>query len=46
VVERQRMLARRKIRSLSSAAQALWDVVRTQASELTAARAKDPLYQL
>ncbi|WP_249265056.1 hypothetical protein, partial [Salmonella enterica] len=25
---------------------ALWDVVRTQASELTAARAKDPLYQL
>ncbi|WP_080077990.1 LysR family transcriptional regulator [Salmonella enterica] len=46
VVERQLMLARRKNRSLSTAAQALWDVVRTQASELTAARAKDPLYQL
>lgn len=40
------MLARRKNRSLSTAAQALWDVVRAQASELTAARAKDPLYQL
>lgn len=46
VVERQLMLARRKNRSLSTAAQALWDVVRTQASELTAARAKDPLYQI
>ncbi|EJT0430806.1 LysR family transcriptional regulator [Salmonella enterica] len=46
VVERQLMLARRKNRSLSTAAQALWDVVRTQASELTAAMAKDPLYQL
>ncbi|ASE42432.1 TPA: LysR family transcriptional regulator [Citrobacter braakii] len=46
VVERQLMLARRKNRSLSTAAQALWDVVRMQASELTAARARDPLYQL
>ena len=46
VVERQLMLARRKNRSLSTAAQALWDVVRTQASELTAGRARDPLYQL
>ncbi len=46
VVERQLMLARRKNRSLSTAAQALWDVMRTQASELTAARAKDPLYQM
>ncbi|EAB4958343.1 LysR family transcriptional regulator [Salmonella enterica] len=46
VVERQLMLARRKNRSLSTAAQALWDVVRTQAGELTASRAKDPLYQM
>lgn len=46
VVERQLMLARRKNRSLSTAAQALWDVVRTQASELTAGRVRDPLYQI
>ena len=46
VVERQLMLARRKNRSLSTAAQALWDVVRMQASELTAGRARDPLYQI
>ena len=46
VVERQLMLARRKNRSLSTAAQALWDVVRTQAGELTAGRARDPLYQI
>lgn len=46
VVERQLMLARRKNRSLSTAAQALWDVVRQQAQILTAARSSDPLYQL
>ncbi len=46
VVERQLMLARRKNRSLSTAAQALWDVVRMQASELTAGRASDPLYKI
>ena len=46
VVERQLMLARRKNRSLSTAAQALWDVVRMQASELTAGRARDPFYQI
>jgi DNA-binding transcriptional LysR family regulator len=45
VVERQLMLARRKNRSLSTAAQALWDVVGQQAQALTAARADDPLYQ-
>lgn len=45
VVERQLMLVRRKNRSLSTAAQALWDVVRHQASELTAGRVRDPLYQ-
>ncbi|MBB1201767.1 LysR family transcriptional regulator [Enterobacteriaceae bacterium 89] len=46
VVERQLMLARRKNRSLSTAAQALWDVVRQQAEALTAARTHDPLYQI
>jgi len=45
VVDRQLMLVRRKNRSLSTAAQALWDVVRLQASELTAGRVQDPLYQ-
>jgi len=45
VVDRQLMLARRKNRSLSTAAQALWDVVGQQAQALTAARAHDPLYQ-
>lgn len=45
VVERQLMLARRKNRSLSTAAQALWDVVGQQAKALTAARTLDPLYQ-
>jgi DNA-binding transcriptional LysR family regulator len=45
VVERQLMLARRKNRSLSTAAQALWDVVGRQAEALTAARAHDRLYQ-
>ena len=45
VVERQLMLARRKNRSLSTAAEALWEVVRAQASELVAARGQDLLYQ-
>ena len=45
VVERQLMLARRKNRSLSTAAQALWDVVASQAQALTCARTSDPLYQ-
>ncbi|MGL4722982.1 MAG: LysR substrate-binding domain-containing protein [Scandinavium sp.] len=45
VVERQLMLARRKNRSLSTATQALWDVVGQQAKALTAARTLDPLYQ-
>ncbi|WP_312625142.1 LysR family transcriptional regulator [Scandinavium sp.] len=45
VVQRQLMLARRKNRSLSTAAQALWDVVGEQAEALTAARKHDPLYQ-
>lgn len=38
VVERQLMLARRKNRSLSTAAEALWEVVRHQAGQLTALR--------
>ncbi len=46
VVERQLMLARRKNRSLSTAAQALWEVVRAQASELSAGRTHNPLYQI
>jgi DNA-binding transcriptional LysR family regulator len=46
VVERQLMLVRRKNRSLSAAAQALWEVVREQAQQLTAARVEDPLYQM
>jgi DNA-binding transcriptional LysR family regulator len=45
VVERQLMLVRRKNRSLSTAAQALWDVARLQAGALTAGRAEDPLYR-
>ena len=45
VVERQLMLARRKNRSLSTAAEALWEVVRHQAGQLTALRENDPLYQ-
>jgi len=45
-MERQLMLARRKNRSLSTAAQALWEIVRTQAGELAAGRAQDPLYQI
>lgn len=46
VVERQLMLVRRKNRSLSTAAQALWDVVRDQGNALMAGREGDPLYQI
>lgn len=46
VVERQLMLARRKNRSLSTAAQALWEVVHGQAQRLSLARTHDPLYQM
>ena len=45
VVERQLMLAQRKNRSLSTAAQALWEVVREEGNTLTAGRTDDPLYQ-
>jgi DNA-binding transcriptional LysR family regulator len=44
VVERKLMLVRRKNRSLSGAAQAIWDVVRIQAQRLTEARIRDPLF--
>lgn len=40
------MLARRKKPIALHGGAGVVDVVRTQASELTAARAKDPLYQL
>lgn len=43
-VERKLMLARRKNRSLSGAAQAIWEVVRIQAEQLTQARMRDPLF--
>ncbi|ETJ30995.1 hypothetical protein Q604_UNBC14496G0001, partial [human gut metagenome] len=46
VVERQLMLVRRKNRSLSTAAEALWDVVRDQGRALMAGREGDPLYQI
>ncbi|HBE4425844.1 TPA: LysR family transcriptional regulator [Escherichia coli] len=46
VVERQLMLVRRKNRSLSTAAEALWDVVRDQGNALMAGREGDPLYQI
>ncbi|VTO10824.1 LysR family transcriptional regulator YfeR [Klebsiella variicola] len=45
VMERQLMLACRKNRSLSTAAQALWEIVREEGANLTAARVEDPLYQ-
>ncbi|WP_434583619.1 LysR substrate-binding domain-containing protein [Klebsiella sp. R390] len=45
IVERQLMLAQRKNRSLSTAAQALWEVVREEGQNLTSARMQDPLYQ-
>ncbi len=44
VVDRQLMLVRRKNRSLSRAAEAIWQVVRQQAQQLTAARLGDPLF--
>lgn len=43
-IERKLMLVRRKNRSLSGAAQALWEVVRMQAERLTQARMRDPLF--
>ncbi len=45
VMERQLMLACRKNRSLSTAAQALWEIVREEGENLTAAGVEDPLYQ-
>ena len=45
VVERQLMLACRKNRSLSTAAQPLWGIGREEGENLTAARVEDPLYQ-
>lgn len=45
VVERQLMLAQRKNRSLSTAAQALWEIVHEEGANLTSARIEDPLYQ-
>lgn len=39
------MLAQRKNRSLSTAAQALWEIVREEGANLTSARVEDPLYQ-
>ncbi|MCT4716648.1 LysR family transcriptional regulator [Enterobacteriaceae bacterium H18W14] len=44
VVERQLMLVRRKNRSLSLAAEAIWQVIRQQAQHLTAARRGDALF--
>lgn len=44
VVERQLMLVRRKNRSLSRAAETIWQVIRQQAQQLTAARRGDPLF--
>ena len=44
VVDRKLMLVRRKNRSLSGAAQAIWEVVRIQAQRLTEARIRDPLF--
>lgn len=44
VIERKLMLVRRKNRSLSGAAQAIWDGVRIQAQRLTEARIRDPLF--
>lgn len=44
LIDRRLMLARRKKRSLSGAAQAIWEVVRAQADCLTQARIHDPLF--
>lgn len=43
-IQRKIMLVQRKNRSISGAAQALWDVVREQARCLTRAREEDPLF--
>ncbi|HIE5386862.1 TPA: LysR family transcriptional regulator [Enterobacter cancerogenus] len=43
-IERKLMLVRRKNRSLSGAAQAIWDGVRIQAQRLNEARIRDPLF--
>ena len=43
-MQRKIMLVRRKNRSLSGAAQALWDVVREEARCLNRARENDPLF--
>lgn len=43
-IERKLMLVRRKNRSLSGAAHALWEVVRMQAQQLMEARIRDPLF--
>lgn len=45
VVERKIMLIRRKNRSLSAAAEAIWSVIAEQACQLDQARENDPLYQ-
>ncbi len=42
-MERQLMLACRKNRALSTAAQELWEIVREEGENLTAARVEDPL---
>lgn len=43
-IQRKVMLVQRKNRSISAAAQALWEVVREQARCLTRAREEDPLF--
>lgn len=43
-MQRKIMLVRRKNRSLSGAAQALWEVVKEQARCLNRARENDPLF--
>lgn len=43
-IERKLMLVRRKNRSISGAALAIWEVVRMQAQKLTEARIRDPLF--
>jgi len=45
-IERKLMLVRRKNRSLSGAAHALWVVVRMQAQQLMQARIRDPLFSV
>ena len=43
-IDRKLMLVRRKNRSISGAALAIWEVVRMQAQQLTEARIRDPLF--